>query len=624
MSETHKIKDINRKLYDRDGKLTQRHREGILHPKNYKVSEKWKKVDKKIEKAKFKPSFFKKVFIISVIFFICAAAFAVFMYFKGANSISNENIEISVLGNSFTQGGEELPLQIEIINKNNANLELANLIIEYPRGASDSLDDTVRLPRESLGTIKAGQRIEKNIKIALYGEQGSIRNVKVKLEYHPEGSNAIFSKEKEYPVTISSTPISMLIDAPEKISSNQEIIIKITTSLNTNLPSDQTLLKVDYPSGFVFENANIKSDFSNSLWDISSLTKTEPSIIIIKGRIVGQVDDEQSFHFFVGTSKNNKSDIDVVYNSFLHTIEILKPFLETQLIINGQNSSEYFISGGETVNASILWSNNLSTRVADAQIIITFSGNAFDKFSVSPEEGFYDSTNNRIVWNRNTVSELNSVEPGQSGSVIFSFTPISLIGSNQIKDPQVTMEVSIKGKEPQEGLTFSDINNFKRKVVKIISNFQLANSATYRLGPLPPKAENETEYGITWTLSNSANIITQAKARAYLPVYVDWVGSYQNQNEDIRYNSANREVIWNIGTVQPNTGFNSINREVSFVVSLKPSVSQVGSIPQLIKTVYLTGKDSFVNSQVKSSYKALSAYLINDPSYTSGDERVVQ
>jgi hypothetical protein len=364
----------------------------------------------------------------------------------------------------------------------------------------------------------------------------------------------------------------------------------------------------------------------NSLWDLSDLTQTTPKVITINGRLVGQDGDQQAFHFYVGTvDPSNQSVVSVVYNSLLHIISITKPFLEAKVLINGQTADNYSVSGGDVVHANIAWANNLSSRITDVQIIAHFSGNAFNESSVDSGRGFYDSINNQIIWDKNTIDNFTSIEPGENGTIDFSFKPLSLVGADQtLKDPQIVIDISIKGQEPQEGLTFADVNNVEHAVVKVLSDFQLAASAVYSSGSMPPQAEKETRYNVTWTLSNSTNTIINAEARAILPIYVKWVGLAPGVKENISYDQTTQEVVWKIGSVKPNTGFNSINREVSFVVSLLPSLSQVGSVPQLVKAVTLSGQDSFAGNQIQSTYSAISTHLPNDPSFVVGNERIIQ
>jgi len=42
-------------------------------------------------------------------------------FFAGGNTVSNDNIDISILGNNFNSWWESLPLIVEITNKNNLN-----------------------------------------------------------------------------------------------------------------------------------------------------------------------------------------------------------------------------------------------------------------------------------------------------------------------------------------------------------------------------------------------------------------------------------------------------------------------------------------------------------------------
>jgi len=116
-----KIEELKSKLFSKSYKMQDVSYGGFSRQKKSDVPDFWeKKEDKSDIEEKFfmKTSMFKKFFIFSMIFFVLAVGFASYMFFIGGNTVSNENIDISVLGNAFTAGGEELPLQIEIINKN--------------------------------------------------------------------------------------------------------------------------------------------------------------------------------------------------------------------------------------------------------------------------------------------------------------------------------------------------------------------------------------------------------------------------------------------------------------------------------------------------------------------------
>ena len=626
-----KIEDMKSHLYDKEAGLSSHQIEGGLHSMGYKANPNWEREDKldyqkqKEKMSKRKNHIFKNFFIGAIIFFVVAVGFAYFKFSNGVMTVSNSDIDIEVLGNAFTKGGDYLPLQIDVTNRNRADLELADLLVSYPSGADNKSTDLVRLPVINLGTIKSGQQLIRNIKVKLYGQEKSTRNVTITLQYHPTGSNAIFTKTKEYPVTISSAPLSLSVNAPDKEISDQEFTFSIKASLNTSLPNNTpSILQLSYPNNFVFESATPSASFSNNTWDLSNLSITNPVAITIKGRLVGQPGDEQIFHAYAGSVKsNNQSVVGVVYNSLVQSITISKPFLEADILVNNQDSTSYTASPGDSINASINWINNLSSLVTNAKVTVNLSGNVLDKNSIDPGDGFYDSTNNQIIWDQNSDSDLASIEPGGTGSLSFKFKTLSLIGdSNPVNNPEITIKVSISGDQPSLG-TVSSINDFSSKTIKLLSDFQIASSAGYSSGPLPPKVGQETKYVVVWTLSNTSNMISGAVAKSILPVYVKWVGPLAGGNEDISYNLVTRQVTWNIGSVNSGVGLDS-NREASFMVSLTPSTSQIGSIPQLMKSINLSGVDSFTNSPVTSNYGPITTTLSNDPNFKNGDQIVIQ
>ena len=89
---------------------------------------------------------------------------------SNGNSVSADNINISVLSNAFTAGGEDYSLLLQIENKNNSPLELADLVVEYPKSSGDTLSQDDEHLRVSLGTIPAGGIKNDNETIMLYGE----------------------------------------------------------------------------------------------------------------------------------------------------------------------------------------------------------------------------------------------------------------------------------------------------------------------------------------------------------------------------------------------------------------------------------------------------------------------
>ncbi|MES2315468.1 MAG: hypothetical protein V4486_01900 [Patescibacteria group bacterium] len=633
-----RIEELKRKLFSRNYQTKIEHRESFTDMKTPNIPASWGEgvqVAKDLgEKFFQKTTFFKKFFLFSLGIFVLALGYASYMFFVSGNTVSNDNIDISILGNAFTAGGEELPLQISVTNKNTSPLQLVDLVVEYPKSSETlSGSDTERI-RESLGTIDAGAIRNENIKVVLFGEQGTVRPIKVSIEYRVEGSNAIFVKEKSYDVNINSTPINLSVDAPETASSNDEISFNIKAALNATRPAEKILLKVDYPVGFQFVKANPMPSFGNGVWDLGDLAPGAEKNISIEGRMLDVFDGEEKiFKIWTGTqSAADKAAIDVVFNSLEQKITIKKPQIEAGLYIDGVHQREYQGYSNTPITGEIRYANNLDTTINDMQIRATITGNAINRKTINAQQGFFDSSTNTIVWDKNSSSKFQEVNPGDSGSVTFSFTPLSLLSASDglLSSPSINIDVKISGKQAQEGYDTQNLSNTESSVIKIISDSGLATKALYfsgpfkNTGPIPPQVEKETTYTVVWSLSNTANSISKAQVHSTLPSWVNFVGKFSPSTEDLTYNASTKEITWNVGNIPRGAGITTAGREISFVISLSPSLSQVNTAPTIINDAVLTGHDDFANVDVRVNKGSLTTRLVNDPDFPPSGDRVVE
>ena len=624
-----RIEELKTKLFSKNYKTTTEHRGNFMHSKLSDVRDSWDDVRKSDmggsnyqENFFMKTSRFKKFFIFSLIFFGLTLGYAAYVFFFAGNTVSNNNIDISIIGNTFTAGGDELSLVIGITNRNNSALDLVDLVVDYPKGGGDESSSNMEHFRESLGSIPAGTVRNENIKLVLFGEQGDIRQIKVSIEYRVSGSNAIFVKEKPYQVTISSTPVNLLIDAPATISPNQNITLNIKSVLNSTKAVSDVVLKADYPVGFVFTSATPEPSSGNNIWNMGDLAPGADRDIVILGKMVDVFDgEEKSFRISSGSqSATDKSSIGVVFNSLVHTVMVKRPFIEASLSINGLSQREYATNSRTPIQGTINWANNLDTKVNDLEIRANISGNAFDKRNVVADEGIYDSLQSIIVWDKFSQTQFAEVNPGDFGSVDFTINPIPLFSASSgiLVDPSINIEVSITGKQLIEGYEPQELNNSESKVVKVTSDIGLSTKALYysgaftNTGTIPPKAEKETTYTIVWSLSNTSNTISKAQVRAVLPSWVRFVGPISPNGEDLIFNSSSREMIWNVGKISKGTGITSAEKSISFQIGLTPLISQISTTPVIINDAILTGHDDFANVDVRVSKGSLRTDLTGD------------
>lgn len=633
--EPHRLDEMNDRLYRRDLAGRKNQRFDILHPIRSKAKTDWApmvaKQTKRLEQVASHPSFFKKFFFFALGFAGLAIIIALITFFSGGNTVSNNNIEIRVLGNSFTAGGEELSLQVEIVNKNSTSLELADLFIEYEKGGDASSGAGKVREIQSLGTVNAGAPTTKNLFVTLYGEEGSVKNIDFTLQYRIRGSNAIFVKKEIFPVTISSAPIVLTVDAPENVSPNQKLSFTVKMKSNARDTVRGMLLSIEYPSGFRFDTATPQATSLNNVWNVGDLAPGAEREITVAGTIFGSDGEDRAFRIYAGAaSAKDASKIGVVYNSKLQVVSLVRPFIAAHLAINGSMAETVPVASGNTVRGTINWQNNLPTRITDAEITVALSGNALNSSSVRASDGFYDSARQVIVWNKTTSRDLGSIQPSDQGTLDFSFdiAPLWGSGQNTTVRPSVKLSVSIKGKQPEEGGAVSEVSNFEERVAVVSSDLGFSAQAFYNngpftnIGPIPPQAGQPTTYTITWGITNSANALSDALVLSTIPTYVEWVGTTSPSSESIEYDATTRSIRWKAGQVPSGAGLSGGPKTVSFQVRLNPSASQKGSTPKLILDTSVSARDTFTGESLSTSKPALSTRLDNDSGFPPGGEVV--
>jgi hypothetical protein len=636
-NKLNRLEELKGKLFSKSYKTKIEHRDEYSHISRSNVVDSWgeRQAPELNNEDNFfmKTSRFKKFFIFSIIFFCLTCVYAIYVFFAGGNTVSNDNIDISISGNNFTAGGEELSLVVGITNRNSSPLELADLIMEYPKGTGTDLSSDTQTFRQTIGTIPAGVVQNENLKLVLFGEQGSVRPIKFTLEYRVAGSNAIFVKEKDYQVSISSTPINLSVDGPTAISPNQSITLKVKETLNATTPSPNILMQVVYPPGFQFASAIPAPSFGNNVWSLGDLAPGAEHDISISGKMAGVFDGEQkTFNVSTGSqSSADKSAIGVVFNSIAQTITVQKPFVDASIFINGVQNNVFAIDSKTSASIEIHYVNNLDTQINNLQIKAKVSGNALDRKTINVQQGFYDSGTDTITWDKNYQNQFNTVNPGDSGSVSFSVSPLSLFSaaSGILSNPSMNIEVDVSGSQSSSGSAVSQITNSNSAVINIISDVGFSSKALYYsgpftdTGPIPPKVGKTTTYTVTWTFSNTANSISGVQVNSTLPAWVNFVGSISPASEDLTYNSSTSGIVWNVDRIQKGAGITGPARSVSFKVSFTPSLSQVGTIPTIINDAILTGHDDFANVDVKIDKASLNTKLDSDAQFPANGGVVV-
>ncbi len=602
---------------------------------------------------------------LSIVFFIGAVSFFAYYFLVGDGTFgaSSRNIGISISGPPQIEGGSPTQLQIAVVNRNNVPLEAAELIITYPQGTRSVSDFVTDLSsqRESLGTIGPGETRRGTVSAIFAGDEDTPVGVHVELEYQIQGSNAIFVTSTDYNSTLSSSPLSLVIEGNKEAISGQPVEITVSVVSNATERVSDVLLEAQYPFGFKYMSATL-DPIKAGLWAIGDLTPGQKVPIVIRGILSGEQGDNRVFRFSAGTRRSASAGmIETVFTKNTYPVAISKPFLGLSVSVGGGGSTvtedDSFVPPADGTPASIVvapgsevlvrigWQNNLPSAIKDVVIAARLSGLRIDGQKVSSDDGFYRSTDNIVLWDKATTEgALANLAPGARGTVSFKFMIPENATLEGIVDPKLSISVNAAGKRVSETGVPESLQSSITKNVSVSSNVGLITRGVYyanpfgSTGPMPPRAEYETTYAILLAVTNSTNLVSNAALVAHLPPYVRWIGIYSPASEKLAFNQTDGTVSWDIGDLPPGTGLNGkLPRQVLIAVGLTPSLSQIGQEPVLLDGIKLWGVDSIkaeairaanpgapIESEVLREGKSVTTNIQGDPGFSSANATVVK
>lgn len=406
-------------------------------------------------------------FIVAFIFFLASLGIAGYFLYYGGNAVSIDKIAIDMQGPTNIAGGDTVPLSLTITNKNSVAIQNATIEIDFPDGTRDAANVMTAYPRytENLGTIPSGGSVTRSIKVIMFGGSGASLTLPISFSFGTADSNAIFVKKSSFALAVSSTPLSVSVDAPTQIVSGTPFTFTLTARSNATLPMDNVVLSSVLPFGFSVASSSLK--LNNSSFLLGTLLPGASKTITMSGTLVGQENDQQTFHFTIGTAKtSNDTTLAITYMTQDTTVTVAAPFINTTISVNGSASSNTIITPGSSESVTVSYANTLAVGVQNAEVDVAISGSAVDYNSIKTSTGFYRSTDHTIVFSKDTDPSLSNLAPSASGIGTFTFS--TLAPGSVPPSSSVTFTVSVSGTSSGQANTAQTATTETMKVASTV------------------------------------------------------------------------------------------------------------------------------------------------------------
>lgn len=565
---------------------------------------------------------------IGVVILIAGAIYGIYKYRQ--TSFNEEMVAISISGLDKVESGKLLTYEISYENKNRATLESAAVKVYYPENfkPEDNANFVSEGPTSGnfvLGDVEGKTSGQVRFNGRVYSPKGALMNIKAELVYTPSVFSSTFIAKDQLSINVVSTPITLEIEAPQNISSGDEVNYLVSYKNVGAEDFDSIRIKADYPDGFTFSKSDPRTSEGNDTWYIGRLAAGGGGKIIISGKLEGERDQTRKFNVYVGTIDDDKF---VSYNDeYWDTKIVASPLSITQTV---NDKKELIASAGDTLRFVINYKNEGNIGLRNVIVKEDIDSSVLDYTTLNMAGGYYDSKEKTIIWKAPDYKEFASLAPGQSGTIRFDIKVKNVLPINNENDKNFVISSVAKIDSPDipTPVEMNKIISGNKIDIKVNSKLVLEARGYYddktipNSGPIPLKVNNDTTYTIHWLVSNVSNDVSSAKVESSLPTGVSYTGKISPENSDFEYNERTNSIIWDLGDLPAGTGIINSPKEIAFQIKVRPSISQLGKSLDILNQSVFSATDAFTGIDLKMTVNKKTNILSEDTSL-SGAQSVM-
>jgi hypothetical protein len=563
-----------------------------------------------------------KFLVFAGIFVLLAAGFAAVVIATDDSGVSPERVDIRVDGPDKISAGETTNFDVTLTNNNEKTLRDVSLNVEFPPGTRqpDNSGGELRRSKQHLGDIDPNETVSAETSASLFGRQSQTQQITMSAEYSVADSNAIFSADKSFTVTIGELPVAVNISAPNQTAPGQPVTFDISVQSNSTKTLNNVILRGEYPFGFTTIQTSPEPAYQDNVWSLGDIEPGEKQEISVTGRFGGSVSSGQRTVRFASGIASEGSDVEVgtLFAERSQTLSLQAPLLGLSLDIGEENNSQLTLNGGSGVSGVIAYQNNVNQPLRATEITLNINGDSVNSGTVTADQGLYRKSDQQITWNGQTADKLKTIAPGESGELSFGLETKGAKTLAAVKNP--TVEFNLRGTaQPPSGTDLpSPITAELTRTSKVLSDVNvttksLRDSDRFAVsGPYPPEVDTETGYVLGVSVANTSNQLTDARLRADVPAYVSVVGDPQLSAGSFTYNETIGRLRWEIDELPAGAGYSRPKAVMYLPVTIEPTLDQEGSSPDILTGITLTAVDSFVE-------KAIQLEGIDEPNTQAAD-----
>lgn len=571
--------------------------------------------------------FFRVVAIVAAAAFFAIAGFIGYSVFFAPSGVGLE-----ILSADGVSAGDPTTFTIRIANRGSVKLAEGVLTLTFPEGTLAPEGATTNSfgpvhEKMDIPDIPAGGNFQRDIRMRFIGMRDETKTITGIYVYRPEGIESKLTRQAERSVKIIRAPVAVTVEAPERVSSGQNLTVTVSVDSELAAALPDMTLGIDFPSGFHMASGDPPPGTDPQIWPLGDLAPGETRKIIIRGTLAGEPESMQAFHVRLGRFRRETQQWFLIAEASSGPA-IASPFLFVRTALGGRRDGT--VEPRSRLEGSVFFKNNLADKIENVAVSLAFPEELVDLGTIQATNGFYDVTRKILTWNPASEPRLVELGPGEEGTLDFFLTTKSSLPVRKFSDKNFLLPIAttIDTASPPPAYRGISLAYQDRIEFKFASSIALTARASYydspvaNNGPMPPRTRKTTTYSISLGLSSGANNFNDVDVIAVLPGNVEWRDVVASDLGAINFNPANQEIVWHIPNLPAATGILRPPVSAVFQIALTPSDGQVNTSPVILKNISASGRDGFTDSVANAAAADLTTELRSDPRSAYNEWRV--
>jgi hypothetical protein len=124
------------------------------------------------------------------------------------------------------------------------------------------------------------------------------------------------------------------------------------------------------------------------------------------------------------------------------------------------------------------------------------------------------------------------------------------------------------------------------------------------------QVDKKTFLRVKLDVKNTTSDLRSVKLLANFPAGVSWERQIYPEGDNLEFDNRSNLMEWRMGSVKAGTGFTLPAEKAEFIISVTPSVNQVGHEIDLITSMQINAEDIFTDNNIEYKFKVIKSSII--------------